>query len=105
MVLSTASKALLWLLPALCLQVQAFSPKPFQPLLKTKVLPSPLRPGFIQKKPLYAASIAADDSDSSSQGTELGTGTATIPNEIFNLVKGIVGAGVLSLPAGAYGYR
>lgn len=27
-------------------------------------------------------------------------GTATIPNEIFNLVKSIVGAGVLSLPAG-----
>eukprot|EP00815_Leptocylindrus_aporus_P007902 CAMPEP_0116070532 /NCGR_PEP_ID=MMETSP0322-20121206/13116_1 /TAXON_ID=163516 /ORGANISM="Leptocylindrus danicus var. apora, Strain B651" /LENGTH=382 /DNA_ID=CAMNT_0003558459 /DNA_START=174 /DNA_END=1322 /DNA_ORIENTATION=- len=27
-------------------------------------------------------------------------GTATIPNEIFNLVKNIVGAGVLSLPAG-----
>jgi amino acid permease len=29
-----------------------------------------------------------------------GTGTATIPNEIFNLVKSIVGAGVLSLSAG-----
>jgi amino acid permease len=27
-------------------------------------------------------------------------GTATIPNEIFNLVKSIIGAGVLSLPAG-----
>ena len=27
-------------------------------------------------------------------------GTATIPDEIFNLVKSIVGAGVLSLPAG-----
>jgi hypothetical protein len=27
-------------------------------------------------------------------------GTATIPNEIFNLVKCIVGAGVLSLSAG-----
>jgi hypothetical protein len=27
-------------------------------------------------------------------------GTATITSEIFNLVKGIVGAGVLSLPAG-----
>jgi hypothetical protein len=31
-----------------------------------------------------------------------GGGTATIPNEVFNLVKSIVGAGVLSLPAGAY---
>ena len=29
-----------------------------------------------------------------------GSGTATIPNEVFNLVKNIVGAGVLSLPAG-----
>jgi hypothetical protein len=29
-------------------------------------------------------------------------GTATITSEIFNLVKGIVGAGVLSLPAGEY---
>ena len=29
-------------------------------------------------------------------------GTATIPNEVFNLVKSIVGAGVLSLPAGKY---
>ncbi|CAJ1963717.1 unnamed protein product [Cylindrotheca closterium] len=30
----------------------------------------------------------------------IGTGTATIPNEIFNLVKNIIGAGVFSLPAG-----
>lgn len=29
-----------------------------------------------------------------------GTGTATIPQEVFNLVKGIVGVGALSLPAG-----
>ena len=29
-------------------------------------------------------------------------GTATIPDEVFNLVKSIVGAGVLSLPAGEY---
>ena len=28
-------------------------------------------------------------------------GTTTIPDEIFNLVKNIIGAGVLSLPAGA----
>jgi len=27
-------------------------------------------------------------------------GTASIPNEVFNLIKSIVGAGVLSLPAG-----
>lgn len=29
-----------------------------------------------------------------------GGGTATIPTEVFNLVKSIAGAGVLSLPAG-----
>jgi hypothetical protein len=33
------------------------------------------------------------------RGGESG-GTATIPNEVFNLIKSIVGAGVLSLPAG-----
>ena len=34
------------------------------------------------------------------ESVSMGGGTATIPNEIFNLVKNIVGAGVLSLPAG-----
>jgi hypothetical protein len=34
-------------------------------------------------------------------GSESG-GTATIPNEVFNLIKSIVGAGVLSLPAGMF---
>ena len=34
------------------------------------------------------------------EGDDAGEGTATIPNEVFNLVKSIVGAGVLSLPAG-----
>lgn len=34
------------------------------------------------------------------RGGDVGEGTATIPNEVFNLVKSIVGAGVLSLPAG-----
>ena len=40
---------------------------------------------------------------SGGEGEAISTeGTATIPDEIFNLVKSIVGAGVLSLPAGAY---
>jgi amino acid permease len=30
----------------------------------------------------------------------VGSGTATVASEIFNLVKAIVGVGVLSLPAG-----
>uniref|UniRef100_A0A7S2ESF5 Amino acid transporter transmembrane domain-containing protein n=1 Tax=Trieres chinensis TaxID=1514140 RepID=A0A7S2ESF5_TRICV len=42
-----------------------------------------------------STATAAEGDDSSS-----GEGTATIPAEIFNLVKSIVGAGVLSLPAG-----
>ena len=45
-----------------------------------------------------AASASADDTEKASAGT--GGGTASIPNEVFNLVKSIVGAGVLSLPAG-----
>jgi len=45
-----------------------------------------------KKSSLYMASEEA--------AASTGTGTATIPNEIFNLVKSIVGAGVLSLPAG-----
>lgn len=54
-----------------------------------------------------AASVdaSADDegdnaSASSSSSSSGGGGTATIPEEIFNLIKGIVGAGVLTLPAG-----
>jgi amino acid permease len=49
------------------------------------------------------ASIAADAEDDSGGAPatkETGTGTATIPNEVFNLVKSIVGAGVLTLPSG-----
>ena len=47
-----------------------------------------------------AAAGAADGSSEEGKGT----GTATIPDEVFNLVKSIVGAGVLSLPAGTYFY-
>mmetsp|Transcript_13266 Transcript_13266/g.31846 ORF Transcript_13266/g.31846 Transcript_13266/m.31846 type:complete len:490 (+) Transcript_13266:164-1633(+) len=43
----------------------------------------------------HASSSAAEVTPGGS-----GTGTATIPNEIFNLVKSIIGAGVFSLPAG-----
>jgi len=37
-------------------------------------------------------------------GATSGGGTATIPNEVFNLIKSIVGAGVLSLPAGVVAF-
>jgi amino acid permease len=44
-----------------------------------------------------APSITDNGAD---KGADKGDGTATMSNEIFNLVKSIVGAGVLSLPAG-----
>jgi hypothetical protein len=59
------------------------------------------------KAPLTAAGRPAPWSNSALEmsggggGEAVSTaGTATIPDEIFNLVKSIVGAGVLSLPAG-----
>ena len=42
----------------------------------------------------------SEDSKGSAAVAAVGGGTASISNEIFNLVKSIVGAGVLSLPAG-----
>jgi amino acid permease len=50
---------------------------------------------LIPKKPATKST-----SSSSSSSTTGNTGTASIPNEIFNLVKAIVGVTVLSLPAG-----
>jgi hypothetical protein len=38
----------------------------------------------------------------SSRGGSSSGGTATVSTEIFNLIKSIVGAGVLSLPAGTF---
>jgi hypothetical protein len=46
--------------------------------------------------------VAENSLRGGAEGEQVGTGTATIPNEVFNLVKSIVGAGVLSLPAGKY---
>ncbi len=49
-----------------------------------------------------ALKVAAAGSTEGSSEEGKGTGTATIPDEVFNLVKSIIGAGVLSLPAGTY---
>ena len=53
-------------------------------------------------KPTRSSSSAVVTAATRGGGQEaaVGGGTASIPNEIFNLVKGIVGVGVLSLPAG-----
>ena len=54
----------------------------------------------------YLNSLNSEDSAKvptpPSENKQVSGGTASIPNEIFNLVKSIVGAGVLSLPAGTY---
>jgi amino acid permease len=55
---------------------------------------SPKKPNASARK----SAASADDSSDSSMA--YGQGTATIPNEVFNLVKSIVGSGVLSLPYG-----
>ena len=47
-----------------------------------------------------AAALEANGGGQNNNKKDLGDGTATIPNEVFNLVKGIVGSGVLSLPYG-----
>ena len=54
---------------------------------------------FTRASSALHAEAAANDGTTSTTSSSSG-GTATIPNEIFNLVKSIVGAGVLSLPAG-----
>ena len=49
------------------------------------------------------AASSSDENDGPSKGTNQSSssvGSATIPEEVFNLVKSIIGAGVLSLPAG-----
>ena len=49
------------------------------------------------------SSSALEMSGGGGSGEAVSTeGTATIPDEVFNLVKSIVGAGVLSLPAGEF---
>jgi hypothetical protein len=87
----------------ICLAALATTTSTFlaTPTANALVIPRPFsvpRGGAVSKAgnrlPVVApkASVAADASQ--------GDGTATIPNEVFNLVKSIVGAGVLSLPYG-----
>jgi len=53
-----------------------------------------------KKKQSLLFSAAAVDAEVPKEEPGESGGTATIPSHIFNLVKGIVGAGVLTLPAG-----
>lgn len=54
----------------------------------------------IPKAPLTKLKSDAAAAAASGASQEGDGGEATIPNEVFNLVKGIVGSGVLSLPYG-----
>jgi len=72
-------------------------PTPFAPAKSSSSL-APLRAEASSSS--ASSSSEEDDVVGGTTTTTSGTGTASIPNEIFNLVKSIVGAGVLSLPAG-----
>ena len=89
------------LLATLLSAVSAASPAPFA---APKVALSVPRGGATNHKPIRSSSSASTGSVTSTRGggqeAAVGGGTASIPNEVFNLVKGIVGVGVLSLPAG-----
>ena len=61
---------------------------------------APLRSPHWHLPQLCATSEGALEDGSSAEGAAVGEGTATISQEVFNLVKSIVGAGVLTLPAG-----
>ncbi len=53
-----------------------------------------------KKKNLWELEMSAVASSSGEEEKEMGTGTAGMASMIFNLVKSVVGVGVLSLPAG-----
>jgi amino acid permease len=67
---------------------------------------STLRGGAAFKRPTLNKSVpkgvaaAKARAAAPTKSAAVSGGTATIPNEIFNLVKAVVGVGVLSLPAG-----
>lgn len=71
---------------------------PNQRLVVSSQHPPPLSRGARFTKPLYETSEAVIDGGDGDSSEDSGTSTMTA--SIFNLVKGIVGAGVLSLPAG-----
>jgi hypothetical protein len=83
--------------------VLPFAPSHTTSLIRVPITPqsfaprsvSSLPPSSSQWKPLMTAAVAEVGEEES-----IPAGDATVTQLIFNLVKGIVGAGVLSLPAG-----
>lgn len=103
---SVVSSCMSLLLAALltCSSVSAFTTRTTTPLLlvrssAVRVQPVPKAP-TVRSTPTHLAASSANSGVDSLYSPGAGSGTATIPQEIFNLVKAIVGAGVLTLPAG-----
>lgn len=83
------------LLPILLLSFQlAVDVRGFQSVVRSKVIGKPISGNAVPKPKALQTSTTPASSGASSGGQ------ASVTEEIFNLVKAIVGAGVLSLPAG-----
>jgi hypothetical protein len=71
------------------------------PLMTTSTIRSP-RPASLSKLSMSKENTGIDalynPGQSRSSNESSGSGQATVSQEVFNLVKGIVGAGVLTLP-------
>mmetsp|Transcript_13769 Transcript_13769/g.27854 ORF Transcript_13769/g.27854 Transcript_13769/m.27854 type:complete len:564 (-) Transcript_13769:49-1740(-) len=104
-------RALLWTMVAMVMSPRAPSPStPFVNALSLARRPSSSPPqGQLRQKKLIHLAASSSTSNNNEgehqrqehkQQSSSRVGIATIPEEIFNLVKSIIGAGVLSLPAG-----
>ena len=112
--LRVASLIMLWL--ALATHTLAFAPSSSQRTLRVSAVPTSIPSPWISSplpswKPQYmsAAEVSGEGEEDSSKAAEIQKeeakevippGQATVQQLCFNLVKGVVGAGVLSLPAG-----
>eukprot|EP00804_Cyclotella_cryptica_P021243 CCRYP_001528-RJ/>CCRYP_001528-RJ protein AED:0.22 eAED:0.22 QI:55/0.2/0.16/1/0.4/0.33/6/0/502 len=85
------------LIPTLLVTTLAFTPTP--PRTALRLTPTCSTASPFRRRTYGRTSLAMAD-ESKGSVANVGGGTASISNEIFNLVKSIVGAGVLSLPAG-----
>lgn len=94
----------------LLLSTSIISAAAFQPAIVSRVPASSCRPSLVSaplampKTRVFALGMSSEASTTDGEPVKevVSGGTASIPNEIFNLVKSIVGAGVLSLPAGRF---
>ena len=72
------------------------------PRAPTNAVQQTTKPAFVKKTAKGWTSLTTDVQGVSRGGDNgrPGDGTATMSNEMFNLVKAVLGVGVLSLPAG-----